>query len=270
MAEHQNYINFERKNRDFNVIQYGYRKCEPGFGEKPHIWSTFLLHYVYSGKGYLNADGRKIHVSEGEAFVIFPGQIANYFADEAEPFEYRWIEFYGDGMRELLPNAAFSVKNPVVEDDSGEIGRALKDIVDSGELPNAALMSKFWTLVGALSVGGGKEVNSAERYVQQAVYYIQENIGKKTTVIDVSSRLNLSKTYFTSIFTKQMGIPPKKYILSQHMETAKELLKRTSYSVGEIANIVGYDDSSDFTKAFIRYEGTAPSAYRKSAGKSEA
>lgn len=266
MAEYSNYINFERKNLDFNVVQYGYRRCTPGFGEKPHIWSTFLMHYVYSGKGYLNADGRKINVSENEAFIIFPGQIANYFADREEPFEYRWIEFYGEGMKQLLPNAAFSVNNPVIKDESGELGRALSDIVDTGDMPNAILMSKFWNLVSFLGTGRETNVNPAEKYVQQAICYIQQNIGKKTTVIDVSRELNISKTYFTSIFTKYTGTPPKKYILNQHMELAKELLKRTAYTVNETASIVGYESSSDFTKAFIRYEGVAPSTYRKNTG----
>lgn len=263
MAEYSNFINFERKNRDFNIVQYGHRRCTPGFGEKPHIWSTFLLHYVYRGKGYLNADGRKIDVSANEAFIIFPGQIANYFADKKDPFEYAWIEFYGEGMKELLPNADFSVRNPIVKDRNGELGKALWDIVESGNMPNAVLMSKFWALVAALGTDGGTEISSAERYVQQAIYYIQGNIGAKTSVADVSSELNISKTYFTSIFTKHVGIPPKKYILKEHMEMAKELLKRTKYSVGEIASIVGYDSSSDFTKAFMRYEGMAPSAYRQ-------
>jgi AraC-like DNA-binding protein len=263
MDDHANYINFEKKNRDFNVVQYGCRRCKPGFGEKPHIWPTFLMHYVYKGKGYLNADGRRIKVSANEAFIIFPGQIASYFADEKDPFEYAWIEFYGDGMKTLLPSCDFSVKNPIIKDDNGELGEKLWDIVQSGNMSNAVLMSKFWALVAVLDTGGEKNVDNAERYVQQALHYIHGNIGNKTSVSDVSNALNISKTYFTGIFTKQMGIPPKKYILREHMEMAKELLQRTSYSVGEIANIVGYDASSDFTKAFIRYEGVSPSAYRK-------
>jgi AraC-like DNA-binding protein len=47
------------------------------------------------------------------------------------------------------------------------------------------------------------------------------------------------------------------------MEMALELLKRSDYSVSEIANIVGYDKQSKFTKAFTSYMGKSPSTYRK-------
>ncbi len=263
--EHCNFINYSRRNLDFNVVQYGYRRCASGFGEKPNIWQNYLMHYVYSGRGTLYADGKKIPVEKNQLFIIFPGQIANYFADEDDPFEYRWIEFYGAGMRWLLPEAGISVENPVISDESGKIGEALKAIVDGGQISAAGLMSEFWRFIDALSSESEHEMSHVERYAQQAVYFIQANIGRKVTVEDVCRELNISRNYFTEIFTKYVGMPPKKYIVRQHMDMAMELLRRTRYSVGEIAYIVGYNNPMEFTKAFVRYAGMSPSEYRKSA-----
>lgn len=261
--EYCNYINLVRNNIDFNVVQYGYRRCRPNFGEKPHIWSDYLLHYVYSGKGVLNVDGRKIPVGKNQAFLIFPGQIANYVADSENPFEYRWIEFYGEGIKNLLPVTGASVNSPIIDDESGKIGETLKDIVVAGDMTAARLTAMFWLLVDALSVGREPEMSQTKLYAKQALHFIHATIGKKITVADVCRELNISRNYFTGIFTDYVGMPPKKYILKQHMDMAMELLRRTGYSIGEIAYIVGYDNPMEFTKAFVRYCGMSPSEYRK-------
>ena len=40
---------------------------------------------------------RTYSVKSGQGFMIFPGQINTYIADEQLPWEYMWIEF--DGLR---------------------------------------------------------------------------------------------------------------------------------------------------------------------------
>ncbi len=260
---HKNFRVYTKPNLDFNVVQYGYRKCEPLFSEKPHIWPNFLFHYVHSGKGVLNVDGSIFTVHENQGFIIFPGQIANYIADIESPFEYTWVEFFGNGAKSLIASSLLSPKTPVINDPDGKIGKAIWNIIDGGEMSNALLMSKFWAFADTLIVESLRDISPTDLYIEKAVSYIGENIGKPTTVTDVCSHLNISRNYFCNIFTATMGIPPKRYILNRHMEMAFELLKRSHFSIGEIANIVGYDKQSKFTKAFIRYTGKSPSAYRK-------
>lgn len=259
-----NYRVYTKNNIDFNVVQYGYRKCTPSFGEKPHIWNNFLFHYVHSGKGVLIADGHKFPVQQGEGFMIFPGQIASYIADSASPFEYSWVEFFGNSTKELLSASPLSPKNPVFVDDDGKCGKAIEALISVGETTNAVLMSKFWAFVATLMTNDVTPSSSTDLYIEKAISYIGENIGKTTTVTDVCNYLNISRNYFSTIFTEKIGVSPKKYILDRHMELACELLHRSDFSVGEIANIVGYDRQSKFTKAFTRYSGTSPSTYRKS------
>ena len=42
-------------------------------------------------------DTQTYSVKSGQGFMIFPGQINTYIADEQLPWEYMWIEF--DGLR---------------------------------------------------------------------------------------------------------------------------------------------------------------------------
>lgn len=260
---HKNFRVYAKNNLDFNVVQYGYRKCEPLFSEKPHIWPNFLFHYVHSGKGALNVDGSIFKVYKNQGFIIFPGQIANYIADCDTPFEYTWVEFFGNGIKSLISSSRLSPKTPIINDPDGRIGNAIWDLVEGGEMSNPLLMSKFWAFADTLMINFPKDINPTDIYIEKATSYISEHIGSPTTVTDVCRHLNISRNYFCNIFTEKVGISPKKYILNQHMEMAFELLRRSHFSIGEIANIVGYDKPSKFTKAFIRYAGKSPSAYRK-------
>ena len=258
-----NYRVYAKNNLDFNVVQYGYRKCSPNFGEKPHIWPNFLFHYVHSGKGTLYIDGCKMPVGKNQGFLIYPGQIAHYVADSVDPFEYSWVEFFGNSTKTLMASLPISPKQPIINDPENKTGEAISDIVNAGEMSNAMLMSRFWAFVDTLSTETVPDITPTDLYIEKAITYIGENIGKPTTVQDVCKHLNISRNYFCVIFTEKMGVSPKRYILDCHMEMALELLKRSDYSVSEIANIVGYDKQSKFTKAFTSYMGKSPSTYRK-------
>ena len=69
--------------------------------------ATTICFYVLSGTGTLMADNAKgdtqtYSVKSGQGFMIFPGQINTYIADEQLPWEYMWIEFDGLRVKEAL------------------------------------------------------------------------------------------------------------------------------------------------------------------------
>ena len=53
------------------------------------------------------------------------------------------------------------------------------------------------------------------------------------------------------------------YLTRVRIEEAKRLLHNPQYLIDEIAENIGYDDASYFTKVFKRYEGVTPTQYRK-------
>ena len=75
---------------DLTIYQYGYERCEPLKSFGPYVRNNYLFHYVISGKGTLNANDEKdhtshYHLSAGSGFLIEPGYVNTYYADEAEP-----------------------------------------------------------------------------------------------------------------------------------------------------------------------------------------
>ena len=74
---------------------------------------------------------------------------------------------------------------------------------------------------------------------------------------------NLNPSYFSKLFSQEMGTPVKAYILSVKIDTAKNMLEKSDYSVSEIAFSLGFSSQSAFTAAFKKLTGETPARYRK-------
>lgn len=72
----------------------------------------------------------------------------------------------------------------------------------------------------------------------------------------------VSTTYFSGIFSQQMGKTFVEYLTELRMQRAKELLRCTNKSSGEIAFEVGYKDSHYFSVLFKKVNGCSPRDYR--------
>ncbi|MDO4562960.1 MAG: AraC family transcriptional regulator [Clostridia bacterium] len=259
-----NFINNVRDNTDFNIVQYGRRMCEPLFASRYFIRPTYLLHYVYEGCGYLEADGRRFDVKRNQAFLIFPGQLTTYVADKDDPFLYYWIEFYGNKAEEFVQRSNLSPANPIFSDDEPfECGNALKDLVNTGEMTSYKLTSMFWRFAATMVKNDKQPTSPADMYVERAKNYIHARVSHRTTVEEVAKHLSLNRSYFTRLFKAKVSLAPKQYILNYHMDVARSLLQNGGLMIREVADSVGYDSTVEFTKAFTRQSGIPPSKYKK-------
>lgn len=256
--------NHDRSNADFNIMQYGLRDCAPSFRVYHKRVQNYLIHYVYSGKGTYNVNGKEYVITKNQAFVSFPGQEIWYTSDKDDPFTYRWIEFYGDMAFELLRSASLSVENPIFIDSSPfEVGERLKKITEADNASSYKLTGMFWLFANALVKGNGKTMDNGEVLFKNALSYIHANVDKPTTVEEVAKNIGVTRGYLTKIFSKFIDLSPKQYILRYHMNEVRSLLVGTDMTMGEIASATGYEDGVVLSKAFARLYGMSPSEYRK-------
>ncbi|WP_276956568.1 AraC family transcriptional regulator [Methanobrevibacter woesei] len=91
---------------------------------------------------------------------------------------------------------------------------------------------------------------------------LTENLNKDLTLNELSKKYNISKTTIKTCFKAIYGKPLFKWRKEYRLQHAEELLKNTDFKIAEIANKVGYKNSSKFTAAFKDYSGFTPSEYR--------
>ena len=263
MHNHVNYINSNRTNLDFNVIQYGYRRCQPGFHEPKFARQTYLLHYVYSGKGVFTGDNVSYNVQAGQAFLITPDVVAVYVADRFDPFEYRWVEFYGVKVDALLKDCGLSAKNPIYNDGSGALGAALTELVSLGNTDEYALTGAFWNLAATMGGRVRRAEIPLETYFKKAVAYIQVHISDGINVSDIARHLSISRGYLTLVFNSICGKSTKQYIIDYKIDVARRLLQTSNMSIEEIGESIGVVSPSHFSRLFKAETGETPLEFRR-------
>ena len=119
----------ERAELSLLVYNTGFQKCPPDYGWGPGVRDHYLLHYVVSGKGYYETDGRTFVLQAGDAFLALPDTPIYYRADHEQPWEYYWVGFSGPAAALLLAQTPFSRRTPVLHPAAGEhLRQALLDI----------------------------------------------------------------------------------------------------------------------------------------------
>jgi len=104
-------------------------------------------------------------------------------------------------------------------------------------------------------------INSVQ--IEETVRYINAHYSENLKLKDMAERVYISPQYLSGLFKKEMNMTISDYIAKIRMERAKELLKDTGLSIGEIAEKTGYKDIRHFSTMFKRLTGLTPSEFRR-------
>lgn len=76
-----------------------------------------------------------------------------------------------------------------------------------------------------------------------------------------------TEKYLIRVFKEAYGVTPYHYLYQKRIEAAQRLLTNTNLSVKDITAKLYFANSSCFSKAFRKYTGLSPSAYREQSKK---
>ena len=249
---------------DIYPIQYGEEQC-PKNHRLGCIRNNYIIHYVYNGKGTFEIFDKVYTIEKGSLFLIPPNESTIYTSDSNEPWLYRWVEFNGSMAKQLLQNAGLSPHNPVISDnETGDIGRTLKNIIDGGDMTFTQTMPLFWDFIYSLAKQGSDNENehTSEEYIHKAEAFIKNNIHKGVSVNSAADYVGIDRSYLCRLFCEYKGISPKEYIHTLKMNMAVQYLKNPNISVTEAALSLGYSDCHVFSKVFKKHYGCSPSDWR--------
>jgi AraC-like DNA-binding protein len=86
--------------------------------------------------------------------------------------------------------------------------------------------------------------------------------GATWIITDLAARCHCSADHFTRRFRKLHGLTPRRFIVQCRMDRARDLLRFTTCSIGEIADQLGYQDQGYFCRQFTEECGQPPSQWR--------
>lgn len=96
------------------------------------------------------------------------------------------------------------------------------------------------------TITSGRLSLAAERRVSD---FLEENFGRKLSIMELAGIAKLSKSHFTQAFTATFGQSPHQHVLNLRLDHAKHLLMNEDMSVAEVAYLSGFSSQSHLTRS---------------------
>lgn len=251
-------------NSSLYIHQCGWEDCRPGHSFVTTRQDHYLIHCVFCGCGRLTLRGTVYEVGAGQGFLLPPGIVGTYAADDRDPWHYGWLGFNGVDSRRVLSLCGLSEERPVftLRDTRAAaccIGGLLEAYGDGGN--TFAAIAKMYELLSYLAA---EKPPDAKRDIAEAVLaYIEGSDTRGLTVNRIAQQMHRDRSHLFRVFKETVGISLQEYLEHVRMDRAATLLRTTAMNVNEIMTAVGYGNASHFTRQFRKLYGEAPTRYRR-------
>ena len=101
------------------------------------------------------------------------------------------------------------------------------------------------------------------RALRRITEYINENFCENISLDTIAQKTGLSRYYVSHLFKELMNTTFVNYVNELRLTRAAMLLTTTDTPIIEIAGMSGFNNISNFNRAFKMYYDTTPSKYRK-------
>jgi len=257
------------RNIDAMIYTCGYENCAPGHSYGPILRNGYLIHYILGGSGIYKARGKVFRLKEGDAFLICPGELIYYRADNRTPWRYTWIGMQGIKVRGYLERTSLMEHLVVHYGDDEALRRCHEKMAEADtfaqnrDLIMNSIMYEYLFLLTRKFPGNQTPDNEKKSdYVEDALKYIEARYCDPITIQNIADHLNINRSYLHRLFKSFTGFSVQSYLLDYRMRQACILLKDTSLSVRAIAHSVSYTDPLYFSRIFHQKMGMSPSEYR--------
>lgn len=261
----------EKETGELSFLFCGRQNCQPGEAVGPAVREHYLLHYCLSGQGTYRVQGINYEIGPGEGFLILPGEVTSYQADQADPWSHIWVGFTGNRALDYLHRCGLGRERRVYQCSHAQrLEACVEEMMGfdtagpGNELLLQGMLYTFlgWIAQSAQSTARRSRETGAE-YVELATEYIRNHFQEDLTVAKLARYVGLNRSYLTTVFQNTVKVSPQQYLMRFRMERAARMLQEESLTVGEIARSCGYPDPLTFSKAFKRTLGMTPSQYRR-------
>ncbi|RKN86703.1 AraC family transcriptional regulator [Paenibacillus ginsengarvi] len=234
--------------------------------------NEFNIHFVVAGKGYVESGGSIHTLQAGDAFLFFPLEEQRYYTSEDDPWDVRWVHFYGDRLKEFMIEHGFH------RSTIWSLGQ-LRQITEAhGALYEEALQHKILheTKLSALTYSFlvefmGQAIPLSDvrsgaggTRIPELLPLMQEKAREPFDLAYWAEQTGVSSFYFCKLFRKVTRMTPLAFVTLCRIQFGKQrLLEQPDVPVKQIAAEAGYSSASYFNKKFIEHEGMTPSEFRE-------
>ncbi|MEO0965709.1 MAG: helix-turn-helix transcriptional regulator [Planctomycetota bacterium] len=234
-----------------------------------------MLTVVVRGRGRYFQRDRIIEVGAGFVGLVLPGaDVGVLMADRDDPYDHIYCRFAGDQALSIARRVASQRDLPFSPDPRWRpIWDVLARMIALGRQGNergVALAARDGAIVEALAILESDQVTSGDQArdaedawsAEGLRTYLRDRVAEPIDLDGMAHDLGVSRSTLTRRCRAALGQTVQSAWEAAKIELASALLTRTSLSVGEVAERVGYDPFY-FSRRFRDRRGLSPSEWRR-------
>ena len=264
-------LRMDRRLRVGGIYTFYYQEREQGFLFPGEAHPMPELTYVDQGELHSVADGQDILLKQGDIAVFGPDQWHMHYADIGVAPGYITITFDLEGV-DVTPllNRKFAAPQPLV----ALLKQMLREQERMDEYSNDVLIAQLTQVMVLLlreaaaptgtKLQTSNAVHSENEIIRQAQQYVSAHIREKLSVPLVARQVDVSPSYLTALFHKNLQISPGEYIRRSKLQESKQMIRENEMNFTEIAAALQYSTVHHFSRQFKEKFGITPTEYAKS------
>ena len=235
-----------------------------------HEPGEYEIHYFIQGTGKFLNNSNIYIINPGSFFITSPECDHSIITDD----NYKPLSYYAvliklssedNEIERLITQEMLIKQNYDIGTNYRFFFEELKEkgLSHNSNLQKSAshqLISFLYTLVEERDFHFNE---SGSVHIEKSLKIMQNNVTNDLTLEEITSRLNLSDSYFIRLFKRKMKITPMKYFTKLKIEAATYMLTDTGMAVYSIAEKLNFYSEFHFSRVFKQYTGFPPTVYRK-------
>ena len=253
-----------------DLYTFFYHEKEKGFFFPGESHPMFELTYVDQGSLHSVVEGQDILLGQGELVIYGPNQWHMQYADMDVAPRYVTISFDLEGCAtdaltgrkfQISQKAATLLQQLLIEHE--RMDAYSSDMIIS--LLNMLLLVLLrYETAPAERLQPSNTIHSENEIIRKAQQYISSNIQLKLSVPLVAQMADVSPSYLTALFHKNLQISPGEYIRRIKLQESKRMIREENMNFTQIAEALQYSTVHHFSRQFKEKFGITPTEYAKS------
>ena len=253
------------------IYTFFYQEKEQGFLFPGESHPMPELTYVDQGTLHSVADGQDWTLHQGDAMLYAPDQWHMQYADIGVAPRFVTISFDLDGG-DL--SSLYGRKLAVPQEAVTLLQQMLRTQERMDPYSTDMLMAQLTMLLlhllrqaqspSGVKLQGTNTVHSENEIIRHAQQYISAHIREKLSVRLIAQQVDVSPSYLTVLFQKNLQISPGEYIRRIKLQESKQMIRENNLNFTEIAAALQYSTVHHFSRQFKEKVGITPTEYARS------
>ena len=251
------------------LYTFFYQEKEKGFLFSGEAHPALELTYVDQGTIHSVTDGQELVLEQGDVVIYGANQWHMQYADMDVAPRYVTLSFeVQDGNLDALLNRKLRPSQAGITLIQQMIREQERMDAWSTDMIAAQLTQLLLQLLRqqepVTKLMASNSLNSENEIICRAQQYISTHIREKLSVPHVARKVDVSASYMTALFHKNLQISPGEYIRRIKIQESKQMIREGNMNFTEIAETLHYSTVHHFSRQFKDKVGLTPTEYAKS------